>query len=236
VRRIQPNSATSPGVIEAQISMLDKHCLFFAGIFSFLSIVNVGNFHKKHILNIMVLFRILLKNERRDNMIDKRLEKQINYQINRELYSAYLYLSMSSYLEDKGLAGMANFMKVQAEEENFHAMKFFNYLVERGGRVVLDAIEKPPAEFDSPQAVFTESLKHEKIVTDLINKLMDLAIEVNDHAARSFLNWYVDEQVEEEDSFQSIIDKLDLVGGKGHGLLMLDKDLGARVFTPPAEG
>jgi ferritin len=169
-------------------------------------------------------------------MIDKRLEKQINYQINRELYSAYLYLSMSSYLEDKGLAGMANFMKVQAEEENFHAMKFFNYLVERGGRVVLDAIEKPPVEFDSPQAVFTESLKHEKIVTDLINKLMDLAIEVNDHAARSFLNWYVDEQVEEEDSFQSIIDKLDLVGGKGHGLLMLDKDLGARVFTPPAEG
>jgi ferritin len=168
-------------------------------------------------------------------MINKKLQEKINYQINRELYSEYLYLSMAAYLEDKGLAGMANFMVVQAQEEHFHAMKFFNYLNERGGRVVLEAIEQPPVDFDSPQAVFEESLAHEKIVTDLINKLMDLAIEVNDHAARSFLNWYVDEQVEEEDSFQKIIDQLDLVEGKGHGLLMLDKELSARVFTPPVE-
>jgi len=168
-------------------------------------------------------------------MIDKKLEKQINYQINRELYSEYLYLAMSAYLEDKGLSGMAHFMRVQAEEEHFHAMKFYRYLNERGGRVILDAIEKPPVEFDSPQAVFTESLKHEKIVTGLINKLMDMAIELNDHATRSFLGWYVDEQVEEEDSFQSIIDKLELIGGSGHGLLMMDKDLGVRVFTPPVE-
>lgn len=166
-------------------------------------------------------------------MINKKLEERINYQINRELYSEYLYLSMSAYLENKGLAGMANFMRVQAQEEHFHAMKFFNYVNERGGRVVLDAIEQPPVDFETPLAVFEESLKHEKIVTDLINKLMDLAIEVNDHATRSFLNWYVDEQVEEENSFQTIIDKLELVGGKGHGLLMLDKDLGMRVFTPP---
>jgi len=166
-------------------------------------------------------------------MINKKLEDQINHQINRELYSEYLYLSMAAYLEDKGLAGMANFMVVQAQEEHFHAMKFFNYLNERGGRVVLGAIEQPPVEFNSPQAVFEESLAHEKIVTGLINKLMDLAIEVNDHASRSFLNWYVDEQVEEEDSFQKIIDQLKLVGGEGHGLLMLDKELSARVFTPP---
>jgi ferritin len=166
-------------------------------------------------------------------MINKKLEDQINYQINRELYSEYLYLSMAAYLEDKGLAGMANFMVVQAQEEHFHAMKFFNYLNERGGRVVLDAIEQPPIKFNSPQAVFEESLAHEKIVTGLINKLMDMAIEVNDHASRSFLNWYVDEQVEEEDSFQKIIDQLKLIGGQGHGLLMLDKELSARVFTPP---
>lgn len=168
-------------------------------------------------------------------MINKKLEEKINYQINRELYSEYLYLSMAAYLEDKGLAGMAHFMVVQAQEEHFHAMKFFNYLNERGGRVVLDAIEQPPVEFDSPQAVFEESLKHEMIVTDLINKLMDLAIEVNDHAARSFLNWYVDEQVEEEDSFNTIINKLNLVKGRGDGLLMLDKELSTRVFTPPTE-
>ena len=168
-------------------------------------------------------------------MINKKLEDQINYQINREIYSEYLYLSMAAYLEDKGLAGMAHFMIVQAQEEHFHVMKFFNYLNERGGRVVLDAIEQPPIEFDSPLAVFEEGLAHEKIVTDLINKLMDRAIEVNDHAAKSFLNWYVDEQVEEEASFQTIIDQLSLVGGKGHGLLMLDKELSARVFTPPTE-
>ncbi|MCF7832028.1 MAG: ferritin [Candidatus Marinimicrobia bacterium] len=168
-------------------------------------------------------------------MISKKMEDQINYQINRELYSEYLYLSMAAYLEDKGLAGMANFMIVQAQEEHFHAMKFFNYLNERGGRVVLDTIEKPPVEFNSPQAVFEESLEHEGLVTGLINKLMDMAIEVNDHAAKSFLNWYVDEQVEEEASFETIIAKLNLVQGKGDGLLMLDKELSTRVFIPPVK-
>ena len=168
-------------------------------------------------------------------MINKKLEDQINYQINRELYSEYLYLSMSAYLEDQGLPGMANFMKVQAEEEHFHAMKFFNYLNERGGRVVLDTIEQPPVEFESPMAVFVESLKHEELVTSLINKLMDIAIEVSDHATKSFLNWYVDEQVEEEDSFNGLINQLKLIDGKGQGMLMLDKELSARVFTPPTE-
>ena len=166
-------------------------------------------------------------------MLNEKLEKTINYQINRELYSEYLYLAMASYLESEGYAGFANFMRVQADEEHFHAMKFFRYVNERGGRVVLEAIEQPPVDFDSPQAVFEESLKHEQLVTRLINDLMDVAIEVKDHATKSFLNWYVDEQVEEEASFQDILDKMKMVGGKGHGLLMLNNELGERTFTPP---
>jgi len=168
-----------------------------------------------------------------EKMINKKLQDQINYQINRELFSEYLYLSMAAYLEDQGLPGMANFMVVQGEEEHFHAMKLYNYLNDRGGRVVLDAIEQPKIEFDSPMAVFEESLEHEKLVTSLINKLMDLAIEVNDHATRSFLNWYVDEQVEEEASFEALIDQMKLIGGKGNGMRMIDRELATRTFTPP---
>ena len=166
-------------------------------------------------------------------MIHEKMEKAFNFQINKELYSSYLYLSMAAYFQNIGLAGFANWMRVQVQEEHFHAMKFFNYLNERGGRVELEAIEKPPFDFPSPQTVFKESLEHEKLVTSLINKLMDTAIEVNDHAARSFLNWYVDEQVEEEASFESILDKFELIGGKGHGLMMMDQDMSTRVFTPP---
>jgi len=168
-------------------------------------------------------------------MINKKMEDQINYQINRELYSEYLYLSMAAYLENIGLPGMANFMIVQGQEERFHAMKFYKYLNERGGKVVLDSIEQPPVKFNSPLAVFEESLSHEGLVTSLINKLMDLAIEVNDHASKSFLNWYVDEQVEEEANFQGLIDQLKLIDGKGNGMLMLDKELATRVFTPPVK-
>ncbi len=168
-------------------------------------------------------------------MINKKLEGQINHQINRELYSQNLYLAMAAYLEDKGLSGMANFMYVQAEEERFHAMKLFKYLIERGGRVIMEAHEQPPVEFESPLAVFEEGLQHEGLVTSLVNKLMDVAIEVNDHAAKSFLNWYVDEQVEEEATFQGLLDQLKLIDGKGHGMLMLDKELATHTFTAPAE-
>lgn len=166
-------------------------------------------------------------------MLNEKLEKAINYQINREIYSEYLYLSMAAYLESEGFSGLANFMKVQAEEEHFHAMKFFHYVNERGGRVVLDAIEQPPVEFESAMAVFTESFKHEQLVTNLINDLMDVAIEVKDHATKSFLNWYVDEQVEEEATFQELIDKMKMIGGQGHGMLMLNNELATRTYTPP---
>lgn len=167
-------------------------------------------------------------------MLNKKMQKAINEQINKEFYSEYLYLSMAAYLEDQGLSGMANFMKVQAEEERFHAMKFFDYVNERGGRVFLKKIDQPEEEFDSVLAVFEDSLEHEKFVTKSINELMDIAIEINDHATRSFLNWYVDEQVEEEDTFSNIVNQLKLIGGKGNGLLMMDKEMAGRTFTPPA--
>jgi len=168
-------------------------------------------------------------------MINQKLEKAINEQINAELYSAYLYLSMGAYFEEQGLAGFANWMRVQFEEEQFHGLKFFDYLAERGGRVQLDAIESPETEWANPVAVFEEVLKHERHVTSLINNLIDISIEERDHASKSFLNWFIDEQVEEEATAETILSQLKLVEGDGRGLLMLDKDLAGRVFTPPTK-
>jgi ferritin len=168
-------------------------------------------------------------------MISEKLQDAINEQINRELYSGYLYLSMAAYFDSMNLPGFANFMRVQEEEERFHAMKFYDFLNERGGRVVLKKIAQPEVDFDSPVEVFELSLKHEQFVTKSINELMDLAIAENDHATKSFLNWYVDEQVEEEDTMDGIVNKLKLIGGKGHGMLMMDKELGARTFTAPTD-
>ena len=168
-------------------------------------------------------------------MISKRLQNAINKQINKELYSEYLYLSMAAYLESIGLEGFANFFKVQVQEERFHAMKFFDYVNERGGRVILEAIDRPQIEFKSPVEIFEIAYKHEQYVTKLINALMEVAIKENDHAAKSFLNWYIDEQVEEEASMDKILNQLKMIGGKGQGMLMLDKDLATRTFTPPVQ-
>lgn len=167
-------------------------------------------------------------------MISKKLEKAINYQINRELFSEYYYLSMASYFNAAGLSGFENFFLVQVEEERFHAMKMYRFLNEKGGRVALQAIEAPKTKFKSPLEVFELAFEHERLVSGLINDLMDLAISENDHATRNFLNWFVEEQVEEEASMETILNKLKLVNGEGHGLLMLDDELGRRVFTPPA--
>lgn len=178
-----------------------------------------------------------MQNKRDDQekkMISKKLEDAINYQINRELYSEYYYLSMASYFSSIGLTGFENFFLVQVEEERFHAMKLYKFLNERGGRVNLQSIEQPKTEFNSPLEVFELAYEHEKLVSGLINKLMDLAIEENDHAAKNHLNWYVDEQVEEEDSMNTIVNKLKLIDGGGYGLLMLDNELAQRTFTPPA--
>ena len=167
-------------------------------------------------------------------MLDRKMEKALNDQIVAEMYSAYLYLSMGAYFESAGLGGFANWMRIQFQEEQFHALKMFNYVSERGGNVRLGAIDSPPNEWDSALAVFENTLEHERMVTGRINKLVDLALELSDHATDNFLRWFVTEQVEEEDSADSIRHQLELIGDNGQGILMLDRELGARVFTPPA--
>ncbi len=166
-------------------------------------------------------------------MLSEKMVMKLNYQINRELYSAYLYLSMASYADAEGLNGFANWFKIQAKEEEFHAEKMYNYVNQQGRRVVLEAIEQPQTDFTSMVGLFEQTLKHEKVVTSLINGLVKLAREENDYATESFLQWYVTEQVEEEANPAEMIQKLKYVGKDGRGLLMLDKELAARIFTPP---
>ena len=168
-------------------------------------------------------------------MISQKLEAAINEQINKELFSEYYYLSMASYFNSVGLDGFENFFLIQVQEERFHAMKMYRFVNERGGRVILSQIDTPKTEFKSSLEVFQLAYEHEQFVTKLINDLMDLAISENDHAAKSFLNWFVDEQVEEEDSMGSIVNKLKLIDGKGNGLLMLNKELASRTFNPATE-
>ncbi len=168
-------------------------------------------------------------------MISQKLQDAINNQINKEIFSEYYYLSMASYFSSIGLDGFENFFLVQGEEERFHAMKMYRFLNERGGRVLLSQIDTPKTEFKSPIDVFNLAFEHEQFVTKLINELMDVAIAENDHAAKSFLNWFVDEQVEEEASMETIVNKLKLIGNEGNGLLMLDKELAVRTFTPPVK-
>jgi len=166
-------------------------------------------------------------------MISKKIEKALNKQINAELYSAYLYLSMVAYFESVNLPGFANWMKIQTQEELMHAMKIYDFVNERGGRVVLKAIEAPPTEWDSPLDAFEATYKHEQKVTGLINNLVNLAIEEKDHATNSFLQWFVNEQVEEESSVDKTVQKLKMVEKAPGGLFMIDSELGQRVFTPP---
>jgi ferritin len=167
-------------------------------------------------------------------MINQKVEQAFNKQINAETYSAYLYWSMSAALEKMNLPGFANWMRIQAQEEMTHALKFYHHIIERGGSVVLTAIDGPPVKWDSAKAVFQDALKHEQLVTGLINGLMDLAMEQRDHAANMFLQWFVSEQVEEEASAMEVLGKLEVIGETAGGLYMLDKEMGQRVFVPPA--
>lgn len=172
-------------------------------------------------------------------MIDEKMQDALNKQLNAELYSSYLYLSMAAYFQGVNLGGFANWMRVQAQEELSHAMKFYDYVNERGGRVTLQAVEAPPSEWDSPLAVFEHVYQHEQKVTGLINELVDLAIEARDHATNNFLQWFVSEQVEEEDSADEVVQRLKLVGDDPSGLFMIDRELAQRVFVAPtatAEG
>jgi ferritin len=168
-------------------------------------------------------------------MISKRIEDAFNKQINAELYSSYLYLAMSAYFESVNLKGFANWMRCQAQEEIVHAMKFYDFLFERGGTARLTAIEGPPTAWDSPVHAFEEAYRHEQKVTSLINDRVDLAVQERDHAANNFLQWFVAEQVEEESSADGVIQSLKLAGNQGGGLFMIDRELGQRVFAyPPA--
>lgn len=168
-------------------------------------------------------------------MLSPQMEAAFNEQINAELYSSYLYLAMAAYLQEANLPGFAHWMTIQAQEELFHAMKFYNYVMERGGRVVLEAIDKPPVRWDGPLAVLLATQEHEAKVTARINALMDVAMAAKDHASVSFLQWFVDEQVEEEDSVQTLVQRLKLIGSDGGALYLMDRDLATRVFTPPAQ-
>lgn len=169
-------------------------------------------------------------------MINEKMEKAFNDQINAELYSEYLYLSMKAYFETLNLKGFVNWMNVQVQEEHAHAMGMFDYVNSRGGRVILKAIDAPETDWESPLAVFEHILKHEELVTSLINKLADVAEETKDRAAMGFINWYIKEQVEEEDNVGQVLATLRLIGEDKNALLAMDKELATRVFNAPVIG
>ena len=168
-------------------------------------------------------------------MLSKTMQDAMNEQIKNELYSAYIYLSMSAYFETINFPGFAHWMQLQAQEEAGHAMRFYNFINERGGRVVLHAIDQPPIEFESPLDVFERTLEHEQLVTSMIHQLYALAVQEQDYASQIFLQWFVTEQVEEEDSANQVIDTLELIGDNRHALLMLDRELGSRVLESASQ-
>ena len=164
---------------------------------------------------------------------NEKLEQAVNDQIQAEMYSSYLYLSMSAYFEAVNWPGFAHWMRVQVHEEQEHAMKLYKYVVERGGRVKLQAIQQPPVDFESVLAVAKMTYEHEQKVSGLIYNLYELAGEVGDHAAAIFLQWFVNEQVEEEKNAGDIVGRLKLIEGSPQALYMVDKEMAQRVFVPP---
>lgn len=168
-------------------------------------------------------------------MISEKMTEELNEQVNREMYSAYLYMSMSAYCNSIGLKGFANWFMVQYHEEMVHAMKLYEYILRQGGRVHLKLLAEPPVDFSSPLDMFEKTLEHERFITRSINERMDLAISERDHATQIFLQWYVNEQVEEEENDNDIIAQLKLIGDNPQGLLMLDRELAARVTTVPTD-
>lgn len=170
-------------------------------------------------------------------MISKAIEKALNEQVNKEMFSAYLYMSMSAKAADLGLDGFAKWFMVQYHEEMFHAMKLYEYIIDQNARVVLDTIEKPQTDWPSALAMMEATLAHEQTVTASIHHIVDIALEEKDYATHTFLQWYVTEQVEEEKNAGDIINQLELAGdsGKGAGLFMIDRELGGRTVTIPLD-
>lgn len=167
-------------------------------------------------------------------MISPKMQDALNAQINAEFWSAYLYLAMAMHFENEGRTGIANWFKIQFKEEQAHAEIFMNYLNSRGGRVVLAPIAEVPATWESPLAAFEDTLQHEEKVTSLINNIYALAIDEHDYATRGKLDWFISEQVEEEETARNLIDRLKLIGDNGMGLYAFDQELATRTYTVPA--
>ena len=161
-------------------------------------------------------------------MLGKKIQDAMNEQMKNEFYSAYQYLSMAAYCESMNLPGFAHWMRAQSQEETEHAMKFFDFILDRGGRVVLQAMAQPVVEFGSPLEVFERALEHERKVTAMINDLYGLAVRENDYASQTFLQWFVTEQVEEEKNAGDVVETLKMIGDKSEALFLLDRELGQR--------
>ena len=161
-------------------------------------------------------------------MMKQKIQDAFNKHLNAESFSAHLYMSMSAYFQSINMKGMAHWMRLQADEETMHEMKFFDYILARGGKVELDQVNAPPTEWDSPLAVFEAAYGHEQMISDKINKLVDLSLEESDHASNAFLQWFVTEQVEEEESVLEVVDQLKLIEGDRGAVFMLDRELGQR--------
>ncbi len=160
--------------------------------------------------------------------MNQKLTEALNRQVNKEMFSWYLYKSMSAYFDSINYRGFATWMSQQAMEEMIHAEKIYKYIIDRGGRVELELIEKPQIEWDSPLAAMEDALEHEKYITKSINELVDLAIAENDHGTNVFLHWFVQEQIEEESSVGEIVERIRMFGEFKGGLFMLDRELGTR--------
>ncbi len=161
-------------------------------------------------------------------MLSKTIQRALNDQINKEMYSAYIYLSMSTHCAEENLPGFAQWLRVQGSEENEHAMKIYHYIHQHGGHVELDAIAKPPVKFKSAKEIFNQVLEHEKSVTEMIRKLYEMAVKEKDYATQAFLQWFIAEQVEEENTAAQIVQRLEMVGAEGPTLFLLDREMGMR--------
>jgi ferritin len=161
-------------------------------------------------------------------MFSPVVQDKMNQQIMHEMYSAYMYLSMSAHCESANLPGFASWLRMQAEEEMEHAMKFYDFIHERNGKVVLFAIDQPPSEFGTPREIFEQVYAHEQKVTGLINSIYELSVKENDYPSQIFLHWFIEEQVEEESNSSQILETLKMIGDSANGLFMLDHQLGKR--------
>ena len=167
-------------------------------------------------------------------MISVKMQKAINDQINFEFYSAYLYLAMSAHFNRQSLNGFGNWMRVQAQEEGIHAIKLYDFLTERDGKVVLQAVKQPPTDWKSPLEAFQQAYAHEQKVTSNFNEITDLALKEKDHTTATYVQWFVNEQIEEEANAKKNVDQLKLIKSDVNALLLLDRELGTRVFVLPA--